>query len=56
MVTNVLKKHAHRFTRRVAIGANYRILFRLKKYAAVMIVANPTLVQSLASPSVSSSV
>ena len=50
------EENAHRFTRRVAIGANYKILFRLKKYVVVLIVANPTSVQSLASPLVSSSV
>jgi len=55
MVTNVLKKNAHRSTIRVAIGANYMI-WLTKRYVVAMIVANPTLAQSLASPLLSSPV
>jgi hypothetical protein len=55
MVTNVLKKNAHRSTIRVAIGANYMV-WLTKRYAAAMIAANLTPVQSQVPSSVPSSV
>ena len=49
------RAHAHRSTIRVANGANYTI-WLTRRYVVAMIVANPTLAQSLASPLLSSSV